>query len=179
LGGPLVFDTLGTGWNRIYSADFNTDFNGASGTVAGWFKMYNPWNDANARYFATLKVDASNYTYIRKEAVSGELGFWYNSGGTLLGRVQTGMTTTDWFHAAIVFSDVTNNSLMKAYLNGSQVSTTQTPAGTWAGNLFTDTTVLGVGYTVGPADPADCAIGPWAVWNSELTDQQIAYLAGV
>jgi hypothetical protein len=180
--GGKVVDTLGTGWNRIYSADFNTDFTGKHTTVAGWFKMNvaADWDDVNAKYFAAMKVDASNYFYIRKEpTVANQVGGWYNSGGTLLGRIQSGMNHTNWFHFAVTGSDFTNNSRANFYYNGALITPEQSPCGTFAGDLFTDTTLLGAGYTVGPSEPADCSMGPWAVWETELTAAEIANLAGV
>jgi len=162
---------------NIYTAPFDTAFNGAEGTVALWVKVFNVgvWTDGSQRRGIYLAVDANNYISIFRSTVNNELAWFYKAGGTF--EVNTVSTSdTAWMHVAITWSKTADE--VRYYRNGASAGSTDTGLGVWAGNFNPSWATIGAGST-GPIHPWYGWLAHCAVWDSALTPTQIADLAAV
>ncbi len=168
----------GTAYNRIYSPEFNAGFNGAEGTWSTWVRAPNQafWEDEIAKYIGVIKVDGNNYIYLRKEpALENGVGCWYTAGGAVLGFIALQTAPLDWFNITASWSATEDE--FDGYFNGQKIDPTQDSLGVWAGDLFSDTTVIGCGYTVGVSEPWIGWIGGSVLWTEKLTDAEVSALA--
>lgn len=163
---------------NIYSAAFNSDFNGQSGTMAIWCKVNAAavWTDAAFRKSFFVGVDVStNYVNIDKRATNNEMIFEYKAGGVLK-SVSLTISSTAWFHLAVTWN--LSGDQMIAYLNGTQTGSTQTGLGTWAGSLDALFCNIGARATT-PVQVWHGWLAHAALWNTPLTPAQILSLATV
>lgn len=163
---------------NVYGAGLAAAFSGAEGTIAAWFQVANAgvWTDGATHYCAQLQADANNLLYIRKQTTNNQLAFVYAAGGTSKTVTVAAGGPTGWFHVALTWSKSADQ--MRAYINGTQASTTQIGLGTWAGALSSTKTVLGNSTT----SATQAWSGPMshaALWNSALNAVQITSLATV
>jgi hypothetical protein len=165
-------------FNNIYSAALNTDFDEKEGTLALWLKVsgVGVWTDGTFDAGMILTADGSNFLQIRKSSPDGRIDFMYTAGGTAKEVAKTGLTTTDWFHAAITWS-VSGDKII-AYYDGAQEGVPVTGLGTWSGALFLTGTVIGASNTV-PAQQWSGTLAHAALWKTPLTAPQVASLAVV
>ncbi len=128
--------------NNAYSASLAGAFNGAEGSLCGWFKVSGAgvWTDATTRRLAYFFVDSSNRVSILRTATNNQLSAFYLAGGTNK-SVNFTASSLDWFHVAITWSKSADQ--VKVYLNGIQQGATQTGLGTWAGALASSTVRFG------------------------------------
>lgn len=131
-------------YNNIYSAGLNTDMNKDEGTIASWCKVAGAgvWTDATARHFATFEIDGANVIRLRRGATNNAIECGRVVGGVNKNVTDTGLAgTLAWFHVAMTWSVSANE--LKAYINGSQVGSTQTTIPTLVGGLAPTLTCLG------------------------------------
>lgn len=166
-----------TSFNNIYSAALNTDFNGQLFTVAGWAKVSaaGVWTDATARTLLRLRVDANNDLNIARTTTDDTLRAIYVAGGTSK-NVSTTLSPTAWFHWAVTVSLA--GDVLKFYINGAQVGSTQTGLGTWAGALTSTVCVIGAVSTV-PGSVWSGLSAHVLLYNTVLSDAQVLALATV
>jgi len=144
---PLLDGTAG--FNNIYSAALNTDFNNQTGMLAAWIKVANigVWTDGTTRRVATIRVDSNNFVFINRTTTNNQFSAGYVAGGTNKQVVYTPGTTVGdaWFHVAIVWNKP--GDAVNTFFNGVQ-SGTQTGLGVWgAGGLAATFTVIGASVT--------------------------------
>lgn len=163
---------------NVFSGSFRDAFNGQELTIAGWAKVNEAsvWSDGAMRQCIRLLVDGNNHLYIRKTTTNNLLGFYYKGGGTATLAVTTTLSTTSWFHWAMTISKTANE--MKAYINGSQVGTTQSGFGAWVGLLNASQCCIGAAITT-PSEVWHGWLPHFAVWSTPLTAPQIARLVQV
>jgi len=171
-----LFDGAGD-FNNVYSAAMNTAFNGQLFSFLLWASVASAvvWGDGTADSFIRFEVDASNITYIRKNTVSNGLRFHYLAGGTTVAVLDTSLNgSLDFFHAAMTVSLAADE--MKAYLNGSQIGTTQTGLGIWSGNLDTNRACIGA-TSITPVEVTNGRLAHVAIVNRVATSAEIGSLA--
>lgn len=191
--GTHVGVTLGqTGWDdlcplydglndytNMYSVTFAGRFNGAAGTIAAAFKVYNAgvWTDGANRYAVLIQVNWNNYVLLQKNSTNGRFRFRYAAAGTVETIDKNGIGDVDWFHAAITWDKAAGvNGEVKAYWNGVQEGLTQVALGVWAGVPAITTTVIGA-KTITPTNPWYGWIDEPIVWDRALTPAEVAIVA--
>lgn len=171
-GSSLHYDGSGD-WTNIYSAGFNTDFDGNEGTVSMWIKPTNAavWTDSTQRYFINLFADSNNRIVISKQTNDNQIGFFHLGGGTTKSILISNFSPTEWTHLALTYSDSGDEVI--AYVNGEQVGTTQTGVGTFTGSLGSSNTVIGAYQSSGDFFIWDGSIDDVRVYTQALTPGQI------
>lgn len=129
----------------VYSAGFNTDFDGSEGAFGMWVKPSDGsvWTDGTQDWLMFVYVDNSNYFQIFKNSTSNQMLFTRVAGGTTK-TVTVSYSNTEWFHVGMTWSEAAGE--FKAYINGVQTGTTQTSIGTWSGGAITSTGAAIGGY---------------------------------
>jgi hypothetical protein len=132
------------------------------------------WTDGISRFAASFGVNSTNRVTLFKHSANNRFTFRYAAGGVTTDVDLNAVATLNWFQAAITVDTVADQ--MKAYFNGSQVGTTQTGLGVWAGALASGFTAL--------ADFSSAGNLPWsgylahiALWKSALPPAQVLRLA--
>lgn len=163
----------------IYSTSLNTAFDGATGSVAGWVQVSGSsiWTDGNRHYMVRIQVDGNNLLLIRKRDTNNTVLFYRVGGGTAETVSVGGQSSTDWMHFAMTWKEADGGEF-KAYINGSQVGSTQTSLGAWTGSLVSTNCVCFAASTAG-GDSWDGGGAHWSVFATVLTDPNIASLATV
>lgn len=161
---------------NIYSSEINSVFNPDAGTLLAWAKVSDAgvWEDGSYRAITYLAADANNQIKLLKWTTNNQMAFGITSGGTSKSVYDTSLNgSTNIFMVAMMWDKTADE--FKAFINGSQVGTTQTGLGTWVGNLSSTGTILGGGNTT-PIYPWSGSIGHTALWNTALTPTEIAAL---
>lgn len=163
---------------NVFTAGLQGAFNGAEGTIAGWFKVSaaGDWTDGSNHWIMRLLADASNLLYIAKTTVNGRLEYVYTAGGTQEQIRQGSTSATGWCHVALTWSKSADE--VKAYFNGAQTQATSTTLGVFAGSLNSSSCVVGASDATG-GFPWKGQLAHWAVWTSPLSGATIANLATV
>ncbi len=163
-------------YNNIYSAGFNADFDGQEGTFSIWGRVsaLSVWTDSAARAMFTLLVSGDHYLQVSKRPTDNNLLWLYRADSTNKSVSSLGYTEIDWFHIALTWS--LGEDEVKAFYNGSQVGSTQSGLGTWAGNLGVTNCCVGAEITT-PTSVWDGWLSMPIVWKKALTPTQIATLA--
>lgn len=131
-----------TGYVNMYTAGLASAFNGAEGTVSGWFKVSAAeWTDGAARVVARLAASSSNQILIIKSSVNGRFEYTYTAGGTQKQYRKESTSNTTWCSFALTWSK--SNNRVRCYFNGAQVGSTLTGLGTWVGALDPATANIG------------------------------------
>lgn len=117
--------------SNMYSPGLAADFNGAEGTVAGWAKVSGPgvWTDGNYRTPVWIKVDSQNRLGMMKDNANNNFSCYYAAGGVSQSQTWT-VTTTDWFHVAMMWSKI--GDAIRYCLNAVP-GTPDNTLGTWVG----------------------------------------------
>ena len=160
-------------FDNVYSAGLAADFSGVTGSMLIWHKVNAAavWTDGVARYLLQFLVDANNYVLIFKSNANDFITYHYNAGGTLESALK-GTSDADWMCLAMTWNAAGD---MLAYFNGANTGSPAI-AGVWVGVPAVNKSLIGAG-TIVPANPAHGWLGPGALWNTELTPGQIAYLS--
>lgn len=161
----------------IQTASLAAAFNGAEGTLAGWFKVSaaGDWTDGAERNVVRFAVDGNNSVHLRKHTTNNNLLWLYAAGGT--GKLVTLATAAPltWQHMAITWSAAADQ--MKAYINGAQTGATQTGLGIFAGSLSTSLTFIGANTSI--ANFWKGGLAHVAAWTTPLSAAQILSIATV
>lgn len=112
-------------------------WNGGIGSCVmfGQVSAVGDWTDTVTRELFSWKVDNNNWIRAYKHGTLG-LDAYVALGGNASIRRQT-TATTAWFMVGISWQDSANGNAVKAYFNGTQVGTTVTGYGAWAGTPVT------------------------------------------
>lgn len=170
---------FGAGYCSVYSAPFNTDWNGNELSISIWGKVsgVGVWADATVRRLIGFEHNGgTSYVHIDKSATANRLTVSYR-GVTALKQVN--ITTTapvDWFNITLTVSAVSD--FMKVYFNGVQSGATQTGSGGWPGTGALVATQCNIGaYTQVPASPWSGWLAHSAIWKIPLSDAEALALA--
>jgi hypothetical protein len=159
---------------KIYSSDFDSDFNGSEGTMIVWAKVSSSsvWTDSNRRSIFMVGIDnATDFVQLRKSNVNNSINMEYRAGGSPKTVSKVSFSPDDWFRIAITWSKSLDE--VRGYVNGSQVGATLTSLGTWsAGTLDTDYTRIGGLETT--FQVWDGWIGNATILDRALTPSEIA-----
>ena len=161
---------------NIYTTTFRDAFDGAEGTAMIWARVYNVgvWTDGNNHVMGTLRVDANNQIFLKKDNTNNRKELVYEAGNVTETGVETGLAIIDWMQLFLTWSATTDE--VKQYRDGSQVGITLTVLGAWAGQLVNTNTIIG-SFDTGPTNPWYGWLAHCAVWDTILTQPQIADLA--
>jgi hypothetical protein len=126
--------------NDVISAGLTTDFDsgGDEVTIATWAKVKEAgtWEDSTFRRMFYLDADGDNNISAYRTSTNNQIAFRYEAATTVEIINIGSLSFTDWFHVALTVSlSAGANGEVKAYINGSQVGSTQTSLGTWSGAL--------------------------------------------
>jgi hypothetical protein len=173
----LSFD--GDDYVEIYSAGLASAFDGDEGTLLVWAKIDTAeWTDGQRRFLLRLTADVSNNSlWIEKLDGANGVRLRRIAGGVSdYVQVDTG-GETGWNCYALVWSKAADT--LKAFVNGSQVGSTQTGLGSWSGALIDDYTAIGVSRFSTTLLPFIGDLAHVAVWGVALGDSAIEGLAAV
>jgi hypothetical protein len=136
----------------IYSAALNTVWDGSKGTAIVFVEIPAAvWIDGLGRLILSMRVSSgANYVDILKHTANNSLRYRYNAGGTSEDIIYTsGAITTPMMVASTWDKDAdSGNGEFKAFLNNTQVGTTQAIAGVYAGALSPTQCVIGAFNTI-------------------------------
>ena len=164
--------------NNVYSAALNTAFDGDEGSILTWIKVSGAgvWTDSTLRVFFHIQVDVNNYVSLRKPTTNNLLSMIYRAGGTSK-TVSPAYSGTGWTLIGLTWSASADET--KAYINGSQVGSTQTGLGVWSGGaLISWGCCVGANTTV-PANIWDGLQAHAAIFDSVLSGPEMSDLASV
>lgn len=160
----------------IDTSSLDTAFDGAECTLAGWFKMrvVGIWTDGSQRAFMHVGVNTTtDLAQLSKSTTNNTLRF-RREGGNVADQVQDGgHSETVFVHVAMTVSESTDE--MKAYVDGTQVGSTQTGLGAYTGAL--GSSFIGSRTNVGEFH--DGRLAHFAIWTAPLTVAKISSLATV
>jgi hypothetical protein len=175
--------TAGASGSRgdVYSAGFAAAFNGAEGTLLGWWKVANAgvWADGTYRRLASFWKDNNNVLDVYKANVNNHL-YLFRKGSTVLRGVDTTYLagSTAWFQMAMTWS--VSADAVRVYLNGTRVDASAAAIGAWVNGAMSSTNcLLGSNYQSGYGQVWSGSIGPVALGNAALSPAAIARLAVV
>ena len=168
---PLFNGT--TSFVEIETASLESALNTSEGTVAIWAKVSGAgaWSDGGLRVAIIFEVDANNYIVLRKDSLTNRFNFFYVAGGTTKSLTHT-ISSTSWVHYAMSWSAA--NDEVKMYVDGTQVGSTLTGLGTWAGSNFTK---MHIGVNNESIRWWDGWLLHPAVWDTPLSAAEISALA--
>jgi hypothetical protein len=177
-GAPLFDGT--NDYVDIHTAALSAAFNGATGSMAIWCRVANAgiWTEGATRYAFHLFSASNDYYRIYRDSYNNRLVSGGRAGGGSAVMIRDGLTTTDWFHIAVTWSDGANADQVYDYYNGSP-GTPSTSLNAWTGvGLAANLTLIGA-YQASPTLPWNGWLAHAAVWDHVLTPAQILDLATV
>lgn len=141
------------------------------------------FSDSTKRVIIHLGADANNLLEISRSTSNDVIDFDYTGASTAdtvaASTLPTGETESlvTWMHIGLTVSDT--NDEMKAYLNGSQVGSTQSGIGTFSGSIDSDLSLLGSSALGTPADVWSGGISDLIIYSDILTANEMLALANV
>lgn len=162
----------GTSNNDIYSAGFAGAFNKAELTVSLWIRNNGSWT--TGQRFVSIRTDANNRILIYVSGTNTIQLFYRAGGASPVSQDMASLPNNTWMHIALTVS-IANNQF-KAYLNGTQVGSTQAVSGVWAGALGSTNCALGAEDNSGSSGFAGY-LAQAAVFSSPLVQAGITVLA--
>ena len=164
-----------TSYMSQWSANLQSAFNGAEGTVMAWMKVSGAdvWTDGTQRFVISFYADGNNYKFLFKNSTSNQFIFQARSGGTMKQTNKSSVSNTGWVQVALTWSEAADE--VKPYWNGVQEGSTKTGLGVWAGAIQDATSKVGAKNNV-PQNVWDGYIAHVAVWDTPLSATQIADL---
>jgi lysophospholipase L1-like esterase len=166
-----------TSYISFYSASLATAFNGAEGTLAGWFKIAAAeWVDNTNKQLFAIYINDNNRIIVYKGSSNTRIPANYVAGGVnksvqwlpLLGP-------TSWFHYAMTWSK--SGEIVKSYINGHCVAQATT-LGDWAGSPGTNQTLIGA-FNKTPTYPFLGYAAHSGLWSAALTGDQLKTMANL
>jgi hypothetical protein len=123
---------------NILNSDLNSAFNPDEGTIVTWAKVTNAgvWTDGTVRYLIRFAVNGTNTVEMYKNSSNNVFVFSYYATTVNSGVTNTSFNPTGWQMYVLTWSKTSDQ--VKAYINGTQVGSTQTGLGTFTGNLAAD-----------------------------------------
>lgn len=162
-----------TSFDNLYSAGLNTDFNNAEGTLLAWAQITSAgvWTDATQRVVARFAADANNRVQFDRTSTNNQIRVTYAANSVVKNITSTALNgSLDYFCLAITWSASADQA--KGYLNGLQISATQTGLGTWAGALGSTSAIIGASVTT-PSTLWSGVIGPVLLLNRAATAAEV------
>ncbi len=181
LGVAVDYDSVANSWTNKYSAALASAFNPLAGTAEIIVKADSGlWTDGNPHFITDYRVDANNEVDIRKPSSDNQIIFEYKAGGISESITATGITSLDFMILTLTW-DTDGAGAVNAYINGIQIGTEQTIAGTWAGPLSANQSLIGSG-AIAPVNEWDGLILRESLFDRAKTLAEIkrsARLAGL
>lgn len=166
-----------TSYCNVYGASLAGAFMGAEGTLALWMQVSGAgfWSDTvTTRRMAYFLADTNNRVYLQKTTTANQLTAVYIAGGTNKSINYATSAPLTFFHVALTWSKAAD--AFKLYINGTQVGSTLTGLGTWAGAMSSTNATIGCGG-IGPFNVHDGNLAHVALFASPKSAAQIASLA--
>lgn len=165
---------------NAYSTSLRDAFNAPAGTLIWWQQVTSSsvFSDGTTRRQIYFAADASNRVYGQKAAsftTTGGLDGGYQAGGTSKAATAYAATGGWQMHAVTWDKNAGGTGELKYFIDGEQVSTTQTSLGTWVGTLASTTTTIGAASTAA-ANPWSGNLADVVVLPTALTPTQISAL---
>lgn len=161
-------------WVELYGAGLGAAFPISGGTVMVWVKTV--WAKNYKTYF-NARTDNSNYIILRHSSsfVIPQVEYWWRAGGTDKLQTTNSPTARDgslmgWIMLAATW---VNGGSWLCYFDGKLVST-GTSGGTWSGAP----SVIRVGASETPNNYFAGSVGHVAIWDTQLSADQIRVLGG-
>jgi hypothetical protein len=161
---------------NIYSAAFDSLFDGDLGSVMMWFRLnsVSTWVDGNVHDGFTILADANNYLLMR---VYGGTDNRFTvrhraSSNTISADIDT--SSDDWIHLVMTWNRADDR--VRVYMDSVRQNVVQSlPMGPFVGALDSNRTVIGAAFATG-AFNWDGNISHVAFWDTELTQAQVSDL---
>lgn len=170
------FDGAGD-FNNIYSAELGAAYNQAELSILTWFRTVNAgiWTDGATRKLFRFFVDANNTLKAERGAANNVIDIKVEHATTneFLLWTTVGAPTT-WQCLMVTISQA--NDRVFVYGNGVEEDAA-VGLGVWAGPLSATDTLIGSINTGGGSHNWHGWIGPTAVWGTELSSGEAAYLS--
>ena len=164
----------------IFTATFDAAFNGATGTMMIWQRVFNAgvWTDLQQRRALKIFDDATNYYVVGRSNVNNTYLYEGQAGGGGAAPPIV-ITPTTWFCTHITWSDGANADELKVFYGGIQQGATSAALNNWNGlGLDAVRTLIGAN-TTGPVQVWHGWLAHAAVWDTVLMPAQILDLATV
>jgi hypothetical protein len=145
------------------------------GAVSIWFRVANAaaWTDGQYRAAFAFVDDANNrYVHYKSNANNSTYSLHY-AGGTAAVHTEGGLSSTDWLHFAITWSETADE--VKYYLDGALLAT-DTAIGTWNGDGSWTPMIIGAA-SYGPGNVWHGWLAHCALFNQALGQPAIVALA--
>lgn len=170
----LTFDGSNDKVN-VYSAGLASAFNGAEGSILCWIKLSAAeWAELTQRNVYYFQADASNRVNFYKSASANQMAVQYRAGGTVKSLTINNLSVQDWFCMVTTWSK--SNDRVFFYLNGTQINTSLTGLGVWAGALAATTTNIG---SITTAQLWKGSIAHVTMLNREATPAEVKYYSNI
>jgi len=176
-GSPAPYFDGANDYVNVFSAAFAAAFSGLEGTAIFWARVANAgvWTDGVNRMGLEILADGNNRMLYYKHSGNNQFTWLYVANADFDQRNYTPFSTTNWFCAAITWSDSSNQAI--AYINGVQIGAALTPIGTWAGVPINTRTNIGCENTVGPTLVWHGWLAHCVIWNYVLPTGALLKLA--
>lgn len=168
------FVPASSSWGNVQSTGLASAFNGATGTIAGWFLVSAAgiWTDGAGHNIINLLADANNNVSFQKYTTNTQLRFTRKAGGSQSNVIANSSSPAGWTHIAMTWDTGANQFI--AYLAGAQFGTTQTCPGTFTGSIVTSEIGRQSASTYWSGSLAHCGIA-----SRVLSAAEIARLATI
>jgi hypothetical protein len=165
---------------NIYSVGLAAAFDSQEGSAIVWGKVSAAgiWTDGQAHSLFALGVDGTNnFIGLDKSTANNTVRGYYKAGGTSSSASGTGLGgQTGNIILGITWSKSADKVIF--YGNGSQIDTTKTGLGVWAGAL--DSTLCSIGArNITPAQVWSGMVSLCALWSVALTPAEMLNLSKV
>lgn len=176
----MAWDSDGTDGRRLYNATF-APLNGSAGpfTICGWFRS-DSTTQTDKYLFQAHQLNVANQQWaVIYEYVNNTVEFFADGFTGTDPRTSSGLTVADtsWHHLAYR-KGASGASTWDKFLDGTKTAISASIDFTLPSTL-NDFTVLGAAAGTTPtfANSPNGKIGPVAIWNVSLSDDEVASLA--
>lgn len=165
-GNAALYDGVND-YTDIYTANFESNFNGDKGTLFGWCKVsgVGVWTDGTARYVVRFFAGSTNNFEVVKSGGNNRIDVVRDAGGTSIPQPITSFSVTDWFSFMMTWD--TGADEQKFYINGA-LDETDSGLGSFSGPFDTSRVLIGAGTKTGTG-VWDGWISHVAVWDDVLS----------
>ena len=161
---------------NVYSTGLASAVSFSEGSIMVWAKVNSAavWTDAVNRIMFSLNSGGGESIYMDKLDASS-IRFNYTGNGVTRNYALAGLSDIDWMCLAFTWSVA--NAECKCYKDGVLVQTLLAPD-PWTGSLWVDGANIGQVY-VGAGNNWHGWLAHAAMWNTPLTETQVANLAAL
>lgn len=167
----------GSTYIREAISDFH--FTDGSGTDEPFsLSMYVLWDSVSNDWLFNVRENTTTLQEYHLILLSGNLEMWLFSGSTtgnyLLASYAFTPTTSQWYHIVVTYDGSELDTGITIYVDGSDVSATQSTTGTYTGMSNTGSkTILGHAWITDNTKSLAGAVDGLGVWNKELSSAEV------